>query len=65
MTRNEWEKAVRIACFNKGETLVSVAKGINYSTSHIRKVASGCTESKRAEDAISNYLGIGIIDERK
>lgn len=62
MTRDEWEKAVRIACYNKGETLVTVAKGIEYSLSHTRKVASGCAKSKRVEDAISNYLGIGFIE---
>lgn len=62
MTRKEWETEVRIACYKRGETLVDVADAIEYSISHVRKVASGCAESKRVEDAMSNYLGIGTIE---
>lgn len=62
MTRREWESEVRIALYKRHESLIDVAKAINYSTSHVRKVACGCSESIRVENAISAYLGIGFID---
>ena len=62
MTRDEWYIEVRVALLRQRKNLKDVAEGTNYSLSHISKVACGCVQSKRVEDAMSNYLGIEKID---